>query len=155
MKNSTGAYAADGGVRSSSRESDDIERSLVIIKPDAVRKNIVGEIISRFEKEGLVIEDLKMMRITRELACQHYFEHQNKDFFGKLVEYICSDRVVVMIIKGRDAIRRVRRLMGPTDPKKAEKGTIRGDFGTDITVNAIHGSDCKESAEREIKLFFG
>lgn len=137
------------------KRCESVERSLVIIKPDAVRRNVIGEIISRFEREGLTIERLKMTRISRDLACQHYSEHKNKDFFDKLIEYITSDRVVIMVVRGKYAIRKVRELMGPTDPGKAEKGTIRGDFGTDITVNAIHGSDCVESAQREIKLFFG
>lgn len=136
------------------KSSKNVEKSLVIIKPDAVRKKIIGEIISRIEREDLIIERLEMIKISRELACEHYCEHKDKDFFEKLIEYITSDRVVVMVVSGEGAIQKVRSLMGPTDPKKAEKGTIRGDFGTDITVNVIHGSDSKESAEREIRLFF-
>lgn len=136
------------------KSSKNVEKSLVIIKPDAVRKKIVGEIISRIEREDLIIERLEMIKISGELACEHYCEHKGKDFFERLIEYITSDRVVVMIVSGEDAIQKVRALMGPTDPKKAERGTIRGDFGTDITVNVIHGSDSKESAEREIRLFF-
>lgn len=132
-----------------------IEKSLVIIKPDAVRKKIIGEIISRFEGKNLTIENLKMIKITRELACEHYCEHEDKDFFEKLINYITSDRVVVMVVSGIDAIGKIRSLMGPTDPGKAKKGTIRGDYGIDITINVVHGSDSKESAKREIKLFFG
>jgi nucleoside-diphosphate kinase len=130
------------------------ERSLVIIKPDGVKKKVIGEIISRFEKEDLVIEKLKMIRINRELACKHYQDHKDKSFFNVLIEYITSGPVVVMVISGNGAIAKVRELMGPTDSKKAKEGTIRGDFGADITINVIHGSDSRESARREIELFF-
>lgn len=131
-----------------------MEKSLIIIKPDGVKKRIIGEIISRFEKEGLIIERLKMIRIDRELAEKHYNEHKEKDFFNILIDYITSGPVVVMIINGDNAISRVRELMGPTDSRIAKKGTIRGDFGDNITANVVHGSDSKQSAEREIKLFF-
>jgi nucleoside-diphosphate kinase len=131
------------------------ERSLIIIKPDAVRKKVVGEIISRFEREGFLIEKMKMMQIDRDLASRHYSEHRDKDFFTDLLEYITSDCCVVMVVSREGAISKARQMMGPTDSRKAEKGTIRGDFGEDVTVNVIHGSDSKESAEREIKLFFG
>ena len=96
-----------------------------------------------------------MLKIDQELACKHYQGHKNKSFFNMLIEYITSGPVVVMVISGKDAIARIRELMGPTDPGKANKGTIRGDFGNDITVNVIHGSDSRESAQREIELFFG
>jgi nucleoside-diphosphate kinase len=133
---------------------DNVEKSLIIIKPDGVKKRIIGEIISRFEKEGLIIERLKMMMIGRRLAEKHYNEHKEKDFFNILIDYITSGPVVVMVISGDDAVSRVRQLMGPTDSRIAKKGTIRGDFGDDITANVVHGSDSKQSAEREIKLFF-
>ncbi len=136
-------------------EFNGIERSLVIIKPDGVKKKVVGEIISRFEKENLTIEKLKMLKIDRELACKHYQDHKNKDFFNVLIDYITSGPVVAMVISGKDAIAVIRELMGPTDPGKAKEGTVRGDFGNDITVNVIHGSDSRESAQREIELFFG
>jgi nucleoside-diphosphate kinase len=131
-----------------------MEKSLIIIKPDGVKKRIIGEIISRFEKEDLIIEKLKMIKISRNLAEKHYNEHKDKEFFNMLIDYITSGPVVIMVISGDNAINRARELMGPTDSRIAKKGTIRGDFGDDITANVIHGSDSKESAEREIKLFF-
>ena len=131
-----------------------MERSLVIIKPDGVEKGITGEIIRRFENAGLCIERLKMIKIERDLACRHYYEHKDKPYFERLINYITSDRSVIMILKGNDAIIKIREIMGPTDSKKAEPGTIRGDFGTDVTINVVHGSDSPESANREIKLFF-
>lgn len=130
------------------------ENSLVIIKPDGVKKKVVGEIISRFEKENLTIEKLKMEKISRELACRHYHEHRSKDFFDILIDYITSGPSVIMVLSGEDAIFRIRKLMGPTDSKQAGRGTIRGDFGVDVTVNVVHGSDSPESARREIELFF-
>jgi len=131
-----------------------MEKSLIIIKPDGVKKRIIGEIISRFEKEDLIIEKLKMIKISRNLAEKHYNEHKDKEFFNMLIDYITSGPVVIMVISGDNAVNRARELMGPTDSRIAKKGTIRGDFGDDITANVIHGSDSKESAEREIKLFF-
>lgn len=134
---------------------EDMEKSLIIIKPDGVQKKVAGKIISRFEEAGFDIEHMKMMTISRELAARHYKDHVNKDFFKRLQKYICSGPVVVMVIRGRGAIKKARELMGPTDSKKAPSGTIRGDFGEDATVNVIHGSDSPESAEREMELFFG
>lgn len=136
------------------KNSDSMEKSLIIIKPDGVKKRIIGEIISRFEKEGLVIEKLKMIKISRDLAGRHYSEHKDKEFFNTLIDYITSGPVVVMVINGDNAINKARELMGPTDSRIAEEGTIRGDYGEGITVNVIHGSDSRDSAEREIKLFF-
>ena len=132
-----------------------MEKSLVIIKPDGIGKKIIGDIISRFEDNELYISNLKMIRIDRALACKHYHEHEGKPFFERLINYITADRSVVMIVEGEDAIKKVRGIMGSTDPIKAEAGTIRGDYGTDITINVVHGSDSTKSAEREINLFFG
>jgi nucleoside-diphosphate kinase len=132
----------------------DIEKSLVIIKPDGVKKKKIGEIISRLESEGLTIEELKMVKIDRDLACKHYRDHKEREFFDMLIGYITSGPSVAAVVSGKDAISRIRELMGPTDSKKAGKGTIRGDFGVDITTNVVHGSDSPESARREIKLFF-
>jgi len=132
-----------------------IEKSLIIIKPDGVQGRVTGKIISRFEDAGFTIEKMKMMEIDERLAKSHYRDHVEKDFFGPLLKYITSGPVIVMVISGGGAIDQARKLMGPTDSRKAPKGTIRGDFGIDVTINVIHGSDSAESAERQIRLFFG
>lgn len=131
------------------------ERSLIIIKPDGVKRKAVGDIISRFEKAGLEIERIRVLEMDKTIAYTHYHDHEGKPYFDRLMNYMTSGPSIVMIIKGKDAIKKSRELMGPTDPAKAPKGTIRGDYGTDITINAIHGSDCLKSAEREINIFFG
>ncbi|MGM0366060.1 MAG: nucleoside-diphosphate kinase [Actinomycetota bacterium] len=131
------------------------EKTLIIIKPDAVGKRVVGEIISRFENEGFLIEKMKMIDIGKDLACAHYSEHKGKDYFDRLISYITSGSSVVMVASRPEAIEKARQMMGPTDSRIAKPGTIRGDFGEDITINVIHGSDSLRSAEREIKLFFG
>ncbi len=131
------------------------EQTLVIAKPDAVRRGLVGEIVDRLERKGLTIAGLKMLRIDRELAEEHYGEHRDKPFFGELVEFITSGDVVVAKVVGEGAVGVVRTLMGPTNPAEAPPGTIRGDYGTIITENLVHGSDSAASAERELKLFFG
>jgi len=130
------------------------QKTLVIIKPDGIQKNIIGEIISRIEKKGLKILNMKMMKLSRELAEKHYEEHRNKPFFKSLVNFITSAPIIVMIVEGEDVISIFRFMMGPTDPKNAAPGTIRGDYGTDIERNIIHGSDSIESAKREVNLFF-
>ncbi|HEX6262968.1 MAG TPA: nucleoside-diphosphate kinase [Actinomycetota bacterium] len=131
------------------------QETLVIAKPDAVRRRLVGEILRRIEDRGLRITGLRMMRIDQDLADRHYEEHRDKPFFGELVEFITSGPVVVARIEGEDAVAAVRELMGPTDPKDAPSGTIRGDYGEVITENLVHGSDSPESAKRELGLFFG
>lgn len=131
-----------------------MEKSLVIVKPDGIEKKVLGNIISRIEKEGLEIVKLRMLNMSKDLATRHYKDHVGMDYFKRLINYITRGRSVVMVIEGKDAIKKLRDLMGPTDSTKAEKGTIRGDFGSDITINIIHGSDCPESAAREIDLFF-
>lgn len=132
-----------------------LQKTLVIIKPDAVRRGLTGEIIKRIEAKGLNIEDMKMMHIKRELAEKHYEEHKDKPFFESLVDFITSGKVVVMIVSGPEAVRIIRTMMGPTNPAEAPPGTIRGDFGIETQENIIHGSDSVKSAEREISLFFG
>ena len=131
-----------------------IERTLSIIKPDGVEKNIIGEIISRFEKAGLRIAGMKMLHLSKEQAEGFYYVHRDKPFFDSLVEFMTSGPCVVMVVEGEDAISRVRELMGATDPSKAAPGTIRRDFATDIEKNTIHGSDSSESASFEIPYFF-
>jgi nucleoside-diphosphate kinase len=131
------------------------EATLVIVKPDAVRRGLIGEVLSRIERKGLRIEDMRRMRIDRDLAERHYDEHRDREFFGELVDFITSGEVVVARVVGEQAVSVVRILMGPTDPAAAPPGTIRGDYGVVITENLVHGSDSPESAKRELDLFFG
>jgi nucleoside-diphosphate kinase len=130
------------------------ESTLVIVKPDAVRRGLIGEILGRLERKGLRIEGLRSTRLVKELAERHYEEHREKPFFAELVAFITDGDVVLAKVTGPQAISVVRALMGPTDPRTAPPGTIRGDFGTIITENLIHGSDSPESATRELALFF-
>ena len=130
------------------------QSTLLIVKPDAVRRGLIGEVLSRVEANGLRVEALRMMEIDRELAERHYAEHSEKPFFAELVEFITSGPVVVAKVRGEDAIAVLRTLMGATDPANADEGTIRGDFGKEITQNLVHGSDSEESAARELLLFF-
>jgi len=132
-----------------------LEKSLIIVKPDGVEKKVVGDIISRFEKAGLEIERIRVLEIDKSIAYSHYSEHEGKPYFERLMNYMTSGPSIVMIIKGENAISKCRSIMGPTDPAKAPAGTIRGDYGSDITINVIHGSDCSKNAQREINIFFG
>ena len=131
-----------------------VERTLSIVKPDAVAKNLIGEIYSRFEKGGLVIVAVKMVRLTPDAAGGFYAEHRGKPFYEPLIDYMCSGPIVVQVLEGRNAIAVNRRLMGATDPKQAAPGTIRADFAQSIDATAVHGSDSEASAEREIAYFF-
>ncbi len=131
-----------------------VERTLSIIKPDAVAKNVIGEILSRFEKNGLVVVAAKMQRLTRTQAEGFYAEHNGRPFFPALVEFMTSGPVVVQVLEGEGAIARNRELMGATNPKEAAPGTIRADFAQSIDANAVHGSDSAASAAREIAYFF-
>lgn len=142
----TGTAIQTGGKR--------VECTLSIVKPDAVAKNLIGEIYSRFEKGGLAIIAAKMVRLTPEVAGGFYAEHRGKPFYEPLVEYMCSGPIVVQVLEGRNAIAVNRALMGATDPKQAAPGTIRADFAQSIDANAVHGSDSQASAEREIAYFF-
>ena len=132
-----------------------MERTLSIIKPDGVGKGLIGEVIRRFEKEGIRIAAMRMFRLTRREAEGFYAVHRDRPFFGSLTEFISSGPVVVMVLEGDDVISRNRALMGATDPKKAEKGTIRADFADSVERNIVHGSDAPETAETEIRYFFG
>jgi nucleoside-diphosphate kinase len=131
------------------------ESTLVIVKPDGVRRGLVGEVLRRIEAKGLAIEDLRMETISRPTAEEHYGEHVEKPFFGELVDFITSGPSVLARVTGESAIPVCRTLMGSTNPVDAPPGTIRGDFATVITENIVHGSDSPESAARELKLFFG
>ena len=130
------------------------QSTLLIVKPDAVRRGLIGEILGRIERKGLRIDELRMMRIDADLANRHYAEHTEKPFFGELVEFITSGPVVAAKVTGREAVSVVRALMGATDPAQSPSGTIRGDLGTVVTENLVHGSDSPESAQRELDLFF-
>jgi nucleoside-diphosphate kinase len=131
-----------------------MSRSLVLIKPDTVGRGLTGEIISRLERKGLKIAALKMLQMDDTLAKRHYAIHEGKSFFSSLVEFITSGPIIATVIEGSNAVEAVRRIMGETDPLKASAGTIRGDFGLDLTQNLIHGSDSDENAEKEIAIFF-
>ncbi|MAY70240.1 nucleoside-diphosphate kinase [Halomonas litopenaei] len=131
------------------------ERTLSIIKPDAVAKNVIGEIITRFEKADLKVVAAKMVHLSQEQAEGFYAEHKERPFFGDLVSFMTSGPVVVQVLEGDNAIAKNRELMGATNPKEADAGTIRADFASSIDANAVHGSDSPESAEREVSYFFG
>lgn len=131
-----------------------VERTLSIIKPDAVAKNVIGEIISRFEKNGLRVVAAKMVQLNAESAGGFYKEHEGRPFFPALIEFMTSGPVVVQVLEGEGAIAKNRELMGATNPKEAAAGTIRADFAETIDANAVHGSDSPESAAREIAYFF-
>jgi nucleoside-diphosphate kinase len=131
-----------------------VEQTFVMIKPDGVQRGLVGEIITRFEKKGLTIKGLKLIKVTEQMAAQHYQEHQGKSFYSGLIQYITSAPVVVMVVEGKNAVKEVRKLNGATNPLDALPGTIRGDFAQDIGRNVVHGSDSIESAQREINIYF-
>jgi nucleoside-diphosphate kinase len=131
-----------------------IERTLIIIKPDGVQRNLVGEVIGRFEKRGLKLAAMKLMQISRGLAEEHYAEHKGKGFYEPTVKYMTSSPVVVMVLEGPNAIANARQTMGSTRPSEAAPGSIRADFGLDISRNLVHGSDKAETAAREIALYF-
>jgi nucleoside-diphosphate kinase len=131
-----------------------MEKSLVLVKPDAVQRGLAGEIISRLEKKGLKIVAMKMLRMDGALAQRHYAVHTGKAFFNDLVDFITSGPVIAVVFQGRNAVEVIRQVMGATDPAKASSGTIRGDFGIDIGHNLMHGSDSLDNASGEIDLFF-
>lgn len=131
-----------------------VERTYLMIKPDAVQRGLCGEIVSRFEKKGLKLIAMKFMRIPKEVAEKHYGEHKGKKFYDKLIAYITSGPVLAMVWEGKNAVSVCRTMMGKTDPQESAPGTIRGDYGMDLGVNIIHGSDSPESAAREIGIFF-
>ena len=131
-----------------------MERTLILVKPDAFARGLTGEIIRRFEDKGLKITALRHMQVTEDLAKQHYAEHDGKPFFGELVEFITSGPIVAMVLEGEQAIKAARQVIGATNPLEATTGSIRGDFAIAVGQNMVHGSDSPESAEREAGLFF-
>ena len=132
-----------------------MERTLILVKPDAFARGLTGEIIARFERKGLTIAKLRKLTVTEELAKQHYAEHDGKPFFGELVEFITSGPLVAMVLEGHEAVKAARQVIGSTNPLEAATGSIRGDFALEVGQNLVHGSDSDESAEREANLFFG
>ena len=132
-----------------------VERTLVLIKPDALRRALAGEILARFERRGLAVRAAKLVQVDRKLAGSHYAEHTEKPFFGELVEFITSAPTLALVLEGEGAVAVVRETIGATDPAKAAPGTIRGDLALSMPDNLVHGSDAAETATREIDLWFG
>ncbi len=132
-----------------------MDRTLILVKPDAFARGLSGEIIARFERKGLRIVALRHMTVTRELAEQHYAEHAERPFFGELVDFITSGPIVAMVLEGAEAVKAARQVIGATNPLEAATGSIRGDFAIETGQNMVHGSDSPESAAREAALFFG
>ena len=131
------------------------ERTLVLVKPDGVRRGLVGEVVTRLERKGLALVAMELRTLPRETAEEHYGEHRERPFFGELVEFITSGPTLALVLEGAGAIATVRRTMGATNPADSEPGSIRGDFALSMPDNLVHGSDSPESAEREIGLWFG
>jgi nucleoside-diphosphate kinase len=131
-----------------------MERTLILVKPDAFARRLTGEILARFERKGLTIVAMKHMTVERELAEQHYDEHSEKPFFEELVDFITSGHLVALVLEGHEAIAAARQVIGATNPLEAAPGSIRGEFGLEVQTNLVHGSDSAESARREIGLFF-
>ena len=132
-----------------------VERTLILIKPDAVQRSLAGEILSRFERRGLAVRAAKLIQVDRDLAERHYAEHAEKPFFGELVEFITSASTLALVLEGEGAVTVARETIGATDPATAAPGTIRGDLALSMPDNLVHGSDATETAKREIDLWFG
>ncbi|KON28022.1 nucleoside diphosphate kinase [miscellaneous Crenarchaeota group archaeon SMTZ-80] len=131
-----------------------LERTFILFKPDSIARGLIGEILSRFEKKSLKIVAMKLVRMDKNIAGKLYSIHLGKKFYDELITYVTSGAVIVMVIEGINAVRLIRKIIGATNPLEAEMGSIRGDYGSDITYNLIHASDSLETAEREIKIFF-
>src|SRR5438309_7216777 len=131
-----------------------MERTLILVKPDAFARNLTGEIIARFERKGLRLVAMRMMTMTRELAAQHYAEHEGKPFYEELVSFITSGPLVAMVLEGEQAVEAARQVIGATNPIQAAPGSIRGDYAIEVGQNMVHGSDAPDSAAREVGLFF-
>jgi nucleoside-diphosphate kinase len=131
-----------------------MERTLILVKPDAFERRLTGEVIARFERKGLSLVALKLITADEAIANEHYAEHAEKPFFGELVEFITGGPLVAMVLEGPNAIKAARQVIGATDPVEADAGSIRGEYGTEVTFNLVHGSDSPESAERETSIWF-
>jgi len=131
-----------------------MDRTLILVKPDAFGRGLTGEVIARFERKGLVIVAMKHMTVGRDLAERHYAEHEGKPFFGELVDFITGGPLVALVLEGHEAVTAARQVIGATNPLEAAPGSIRGDFGLEVQTNLVHGSDSAESATREMGLFF-
>lgn len=131
-----------------------MDRTLILVKPDAFERALTGEIIARFERKGLRIAAMKHMTVSREIAEEHYAEHKERPFFGELVEFITGGPLVALVLRGHEAVKAARQLIGATNPIEAATGSIRADFGLEVQTNLVHGSDSDESADREIALWF-
>jgi nucleoside-diphosphate kinase len=131
-----------------------MDRTLILVKPDAFRRGLTGEILARFERKGLRIAAMRQMHMDSELAQRHYAEHEGKPFFGELVEFITSGPLVALVLEGHEAVVAARQVIGATNPLEASPGSIRGDFALEVGQNMVHGSDAPESAQREVALFF-
>jgi nucleoside-diphosphate kinase len=134
--------------------ADSTQRTLILVKPDAFERHLTGEVIGRFERKGLSLVALKLMQADEAIANEHYAEHAEKPFFGELVSFITGGPLVAMVLEGPNAVKAARQVIGATDPVEADAGSIRGEFGTEVTFNLVHGSDSPESAERETKIWF-
>jgi len=131
-----------------------MDRTLILVKPDAFQRGLTGEVVARFERKGLTIVAMKHMTLERRLAERHYAEHRDKPFFGDLVEFITGGPLVALVLEGREAVAAARQVIGATNPLEAAPGSIRGDLGLEVQTNLVHGSDSDESAGREVALFF-
>jgi nucleoside-diphosphate kinase len=131
-----------------------LDRTLILVKPDAFERGLTGEIVARFERKGLKIAAMKHMTVQRDQAEEHYAEHKEKPFFGDLVDFITGGPLVAMVLEGHEAVKAARQVIGATNPIEAAPGSIRGDYGLEVQTNLVHGSDSPESAEREAKIFF-
>jgi nucleoside-diphosphate kinase len=133
---------------------EDLDRTLILVKPDAFERGLTGEIVARFERKGLKIAAMKHMTVERAQAEEHYAEHAEKPFFGELVDFITGGSLVAMVLEGHEAVKAARQVIGATNPIEAAPGSIRGDYGLEVQTNMVHGSDAPESAAREIGIFF-
>jgi nucleoside-diphosphate kinase len=131
-----------------------MDRTLILVKPDAFARGLTGEILSRFERKGLRIAELRKLTVTKEMAEEHYAEHRERPFFGELVSFITSGPIVAAVLEGQEAVKVARQVIGATNPLEAAPGSIRGDFAVEIGQNMVHGADSPESAEREAKIYF-